>query len=739
MEDLSEPATAAGRGRTGTTRGARKSTRRPADTLKVARVVVDVSLPHLDRPFDYLVPSTLDGTAVPGCRVRVRFAGQLVDGYLLERVEDTEHEGRLSYLERVTSPEAVLTPEIAALAREIADRHAGTLTDVLRLAIPPRHARVEAEPAGAPVCGTGPGRAGAGAEPARGIAASDEAGSATAGDATDAVPVDAGDRDRDALRQGDRTSLPPGDPGAEASGEDDRAGAFAGAGPWQVYPAGEAFVSALRDGRSPRAVWTAMPGPAWTDAVAWAAGATLSSGRGVLIVVADGREVTRVDAALERILGPGRHVALTAELGPAERYRRWLAVLRDGVRVVVGTRAAMFAPVRDLGLVVLWDDGDDVHAEPHAPYPHAREVVALRAHRAGAGALIGGFTRTTDGSQLVATGWAHPLLPDRARLRGAMPNIRPSGDDAELARDEAARSARLPHLAFRAARQGLEDGPVLVQVPRRGYVPALACARCRGPARCPECEGPLALTSSHAAPFCRWCGRIAGAWECPECDGRQVRAVVVGARRTAEELGRAFPGVPIRTSGRDGVLDTVGSEPALVVATPGAEPPAEGGYAAALLLDGWVLLGRADLRAGEEALRRWMNAAALVRSGGPVVVLADGSLAPVQALIRWDPVTYAERELAERRQLGFPPAVRMASLTGSPQAIRELVESAELPPDAKVLGPVDMGEGRERALVRVDRTRGPVLSRLLKSALAARSARRTTDVVRVRVDPLELI
>jgi primosomal protein N' (replication factor Y) len=666
-------------------RGGKKNAKQPAETLPVARVAVDMSLPHLDRPFDYLVPAALDTVAVPGCRVRVRFAGQLVDGFVLERVERSDHEGRLAFLERVTSPEPVLTAEIAALARELADRYAGTLADILRLAVPPRHARVEAE---------------------------------------NAVEPDVGGADAD---------------GREPLADEAVADAPVEAGPWEAYPAGPSFLDALRAGLAPRAVWSALPGVDWTPAVARAARVTLAGGRGALIIVADGRDVARVDAALTDELGPDRHVALTAELGPAERYRRWLAVRRGRVKIVVGTRAAMFAPVRDLGLVVLWDDGDDVHAEPHAPYPHAREVLALRAHRTAAGALIGGFTRTTDATQLVRAGWARPLVPDRERLRRSMAYIRPSGDDADLARDEAARSARLPHLAFRTARQGLEHGPVLVQVPRRGYVPALACSRCRGPARCPECEGPLSLRSSHAAPYCRWCGRIAGAWQCPECDGRQVRAVVVGARRTAEELGRAFPGVPIRTSGRDGVLAEVTGEPALVVATPGAEPMAEGGYAAALLLDGWVLLGRADLRAGEEALRRWMNAAALVRPRGPVIVLADGSLTPVQALIRWDAVTYAERELAERRDLGFPPAVRMASLTGSPQSVRELVDAADLPEDAEVLGPVEVGDDQERALVRVDRSRGVTLSRVLKAAQAARSTRRTTDVVRVRVDPLELI
>ncbi|HEU5159827.1 MAG TPA: primosomal protein N' [Streptosporangiaceae bacterium] len=661
-------------GKAGKAKAPKRRTREPAESAKVARVAVDMSLPHLDRPFDYLVPAELADKAVPGCRVRVRFAGQLVDGFILARVDESEHEGRLAYLERVTSPEPVLTPEIAALAREVADRYAGTLADVLRLAIPPRHARVET-----------------------------------------AAAVETG-----------RVS-------EVTSGE--------GPGPWAAYPAGPSFLAALAEGRSPRAVWTALPGPGWTAAIARAARAALRGGRGVVIVVADGRDVGHVDAALGAELGDGRHVALTAELGPAERYRRWLAVLRGAVRVVVGTRAAMFAPVRDLGLVVLWDDGDDVHAEPHAPYPHPREVLALRAHRAGAGALIGGFARTTDATQLVESGWAHPLVPDRAALRRSAPRVRPAGDDAELARDEAARSARLPHVAFRAARQALESGPVLVQVPRRGYLPALGCARCREPARCADCQGPLALGSSHAAPYCRWCGRIAGDWHCPECGWERVRATVVGAGRTAEELGRAFPGVPIRVSGRDAVLDRVGAEPALVVATPGAEPVAADGYAAALLLDGWALLGRADLRAAEEALRRWMNAAALVRAGAPVIVLADDRLRPVQALLRWDPVTLAERELAERRELGFPPAVRIASLTGPPAAVRELIEAARLPDGAEVLGPVPLRgeESTERALVRVPRPAGGALARALKAAQGVRSARKSAETVRVEIDPLELI
>ena len=165
-------------------------------------------------------------------------------------------------------------------------------------------------------------------------------------------------------------------------------------------------------------------------------------------------------------------------------------------------------------------------------------------------------------------------------------------------------------------------------------------------------------------PGCRWCGALAADWTCPRCGSGRLRALVTGAARTAEELGRAFPGVPVRTSGGQHVLAEVPAEPALVIATPGAEPVAAEGYAAALLLDGWALLGRPSLRAAEETLRRWLNAAALVRPRGAVVVLAEASLPAVQALVRWDPVGFAERELAERAELGFPPAVRMAAVTG---------------------------------------------------------------------------
>jgi primosomal protein N' (replication factor Y) len=499
-------------------------------------------------------------------------------------------------------------------------------------------------------------------------------------------------------------------------------------------------VRALADGRAPRAVWTATPGEDWPARFAEAAAATVDGGRGVVAVVADGRDLARVESALAA--AGVVHVALAAALGPAERYRRFLRVSRGQVAVVVGTRAAALAPVPAPGLVAIWDDGDDLHAEPRAPYPHAREVLLTRARLAGAGVLVGGYTRTAEGQQLIETGWAKPIAADRARLRSQAPRVVPTGDDPQLARDPAAAAARLPSEAWRAAHDALAAGaPALVQVPRRGYLPAVACADCRTPARCAHCAGPLELRSARAAASCRWCGRLAGDFSCPECGGRRLRAAVTGARRTAEELGRAFPGHPVRTSGRDGVLASVPAGPAVVVATPGAEPVAEGGYGAVLLLDAWALLTRADLRAGEETLRRWLAAAALARpagQGGRVVVVADGGLPTVQALLRFDPGWYAERELAERRTLGFPPAARVATVTGASDAVADLLAVASLPAGTQVLGPVPAGVEAERMLLRVARGGGAALAVALHAAAGVRSARKA-PAVRIQVDPLDLL
>src|SRR3954470_4989640 len=249
----------------------------PAPDLPVARVLVDVPLAHLDRPFDYLVPAKLHDQVRPGSRVKVRFAGQDVDGFVLERVAQSEHTGRLAPLRRAVSPEPVLSPAVARLSELVAARYAGTRSDVLRLAVPARHATVEKR------------------------------------ETPPATPVTV---DVAAAREA-----------------------------WAPHAGGAAFVDDLATTGTPRVVWSSLPGDRWPLLLAHAAAAIHASGRGALLCVPDHRDVARVDAALTEALGPGRHVVLTAALGPPQRCRACLAVARCAVKVVVGIRAAAFAPV----------------------------------------------------------------------------------------------------------------------------------------------------------------------------------------------------------------------------------------------------------------------------------------------------------------------------------------------------------------------------------------------------------
>jgi primosomal protein N' (replication factor Y) len=810
-----------------------KPAREPAAELPYAQVVLHLELSHLDRAFDYLVPSDLDADAQPGVRVRVRFAGQLVDGFIIGRAAESDFAGRFEYLQKVVSPLPVLTPEILDLARTVADRYAGTLADVLRLAVPPRHASAEKTPAkeqnlgpGKPVDGAPWGVYGGGREFIKALQrktapklpravwtclpATDWAtaiATAMHAVATDTVvfpepepaPVPASTEepetaeaatDPDAIVITDDPAVPDlkPDPTDPALPDPDLP---------TDYDIDTESLRNLDDDRYSDAEAESSKAPA--DAVSAVVSSEAIStadplhipGRGALAIVPDHRDLARLDAALTEIVGPGHHVVLSEELGPAKRYQNWLAVLRGEVKMVIGTRSAMFAPVADLGLVTVWDDGDDLHAEPRAPYPHVREVLLLRAHATGAAALIGGYTCTAEGAQLVESRWAYPLTAFRSTVRAKSPLIRTSGEELEKERDPAAAAARLPNLAWRTARAALSDGPVLVQVPRGGYAPSLACIRCRKHARCNHCHGPLELTSGHAMASCLWCGRPAGGWRCDgvvndrPCGGDRFRMLTIGVHRTAEELGRAFANTKVIFSAGDTVLSQVSDKPALVVATPGAEPVADGGYAAALLLDGWSLLARRDLRAGEEALRRWLNAAALVRpgtEGGKVVIMAEPGLAPVQALVRWDPVWHARRELTDRGELHYPPLARVAELTGTPAAVAEELSLLRLPEAAEILGPVavdspraderaaqkadtrsgknadrlgrgERGEGGDqprpapeerprqqlhRALVRVPRRLGGDLAEAVREAQGVRSARKAEDWVRVRIDPVQI-
>ena len=676
-----------------------------AEELPVARVLVDKGVLHLDRYFDYAVPEELDAEAQPGVRVRVRFgAGR-------HRVRDGRREGGGlidGFLDRAARRVRLLGA--AGRRSPRSSRPEPVLgAELLRTRAAPSPTGTRAA---SPTCCNWPCRRAAPAPRRR----------ASPGAAARAPGPGAGHLG--ALRARARLPRRPGLRGA------------------------------------PRAVWNALPGPEWSEELARAVAATLASGRGALVVVPDGRAVARVDAALTALLGDGPPRACSP---PTPDPR---SGTRSGSRCGAAPYAPSSAPgppcsrrCGTSGLVAIWDDGDDSHSEPHAPQPHAREVLLLRAAQDKCAFLLGGWSCTVEAAQLVESGWARPLAAGRDQVRRAAP----AGADRRRRRPRPRRGrprrpAAHPRLAGRSG-TGCGTARCWCRCRGAGYVPRLACERVPGARAVRALRRAAPGAGAPGALRCGWCGREEHAWHCPECGGFRLRAQVVGARRTAEELGRAFPAVPVRTSGREQVLDTVPDAPALVVSTPGAEPVAEGGYAAALLLDGWAMLGRPDLRAGEEALRRWIAAAALVRPQGDGGHRGGRRRADAAARCRrWcagTPSGYAVRELAERAELGFPPVSRMAAVSGPPEAVAEFLAAvgaaagrrgagpgaaAGRPCPAARAGPgaPPPGEQWERALIRVPPGSGAALAAALKTAQAARMARGERGAGRVRIDPPDI-
>lgn len=489
----------------------------------------------------------------------------------------------------------------------------------------------------------------------------------------------------------------------------------------------------------------------WAHTLAQAAARTVVDGRSAIIAVPDYRDQEQLEAALRALAPSGAVASLDARLTNAQRYAAFLSCLGDRPRIIVGNRSVVYAPAARLGLIALFDDGDPLFAEPLAPYAHARDVALIRQQQQGGAIVFAGHTRSVEVQRLVELGY----LTDVSPAPVVTPKVVPT---AAQQRQQAGDGGRVPSAAFRTATEALHTGPVLVQVARPGYVSLLACRRCGEAARCTHCAGPLQLASSHALPSCGWCGKLAGDWRCGECGNGSYRMVTRGSARTAEELGRAFPGTRVIISDGERPLTRVAGEPrTLVVATRGAEPVADGGYAAVILLDGDRMLQRESLHVGDDCLRWWSNAAALAAPGSPTVLVGvGGPLA--QALTLWQQPGYAAAQLVDRRALGFPPAVRVASVTGKAQAVRAALDALGELPIRDVLGPTPVpadgpraaNEGLVRAIVRFDYAHGDAVATALRGAVvrqatgsrrppAGQKRARPAPTLRVKLDDPEIL
>lgn len=742
----------------------------PAEQHPIAQVVLDVQALHLGQTFDYFIDEKDSEAAQPGVLVRVRFGGQRVSGVIWARTDTSDTpRSSIRYIERVLSPDVLVPASMREDIGLVAKAYGGTRANILRFAVPPRVAKVETEQ-----------RLAASFRRPVGGSLSDNTQGGFAGRGTNP----------------DGT-MPAGSTFAVASTVSE--GAAQG---YRRLTANYADVNVLHDAltgqRFQSFVFDSLPGAQeWQRNMAWMVATALSAGKAAVVELPTMREVEDLMPMLRNYgLKPfapapaggwvGDVAVLNAETMPAaDRYRTYLAVALGQVKVVIGTRAVMYAPVEGPALFAILEDAAYQNMDGMMPYPQARGVMRLRAKSHG-GVFVAMANARTPQSQWENTGpgtvetpvsgYSTTIHPLASPLKDATPWVR------WLNRDELARladpsiGARVPHTAVRVLSKALESGPVLLSIPQDSVSETLSCAKCHRQARCAKCSGPLQLPADRrdSTPRCRWCGAAAINWKCPGCGHERMRVVRVGAAGTAAELAGLFRGVPVVLSSKaQGLVRDVACQPMIVIATPGFEPrvrpvSAEQGsagheYRAVAVLDAWTSLYALGVDARLDTLTAWMRAVSLCapRSrGGQALILGETDPAIAQSLMLWDSRILAAKDLEERVETGMPPAVAAACVWGRRDAVMTLMQRigalggdwtacGELP---GMLGPVPIAQpdtvdareleataDRVKAVIRVPQSRRAELAARLHRETARHVASREPGELRFRVDPKDLI
>lgn len=455
--------------------------------------------------------------------------------------------------------------------------------------------------------------------------------------------------------------------------------------------------------RLPTGEWV----PGWVETVAALVQEALARDESIIVAMPDHYDVEVMQDALLATVPRDSLVRMDAQQSNASRYQQFLTALVQRARVIVGNRSTVYAPAYRLGAIVLVDDGDSLFEEPLSPYVHARDAALVRSELESADLYFVANSRSIEVHRLATLGYVD-VVPAPRRSSSVVLTASMSTERA---------SQRLPSHAVTVVREALSTGPVLVQVPSPGFATAIFCASCSERQRCIVCAGPMELLDGPAASGrCRWCRRTPSPLECTVCGSGQFREVGAGSARTADQFTKQFPKARILTSDGETRRVLVDSRPAIVVATRGAEPLAAGGYSAVLLLDAERMLAAESLRAEEDALRVWANAAALARPGAQIVLTeAGGALASNFAL--GSPERWLDSVLAERKLLRYPPAVRVACVSGPSAVVATTVLAVAKLPGVDVLENVRTSDGVTESIVRFDYAAGEMVAAALRSAL----------------------
>jgi primosomal protein N' (replication factor Y) (superfamily II helicase) len=656
-------------------------------------LLADVAVPvPLGRSFSYTVPPELAATVAVGVRVLCDFHGRQMLGVVLD-VGDGEppvDASKIKPISALIDPEPVLKSELLFFLRELASYYLAPIGEVLRLALPAverTRARELSDPQQRALGRTVGGRAVQFVRPvATAAAANAHEGHAAQilehlrafGEEPIARLARRWKNARAVVRGMQQLGL------VEITAHEmERGPYFADIvdrdSPPSLTPAQrdatDAIEQSLARGQAHTFLLHGVTGSGKTEVYLHAIAAALGAGRGALVLVPEIALTPQLVSRFRARFGD-KLAVLHSALGDRDRHAMWKRLKNGSVRVAIGARSALFAPVVDLGLVVVDEEHDGSFKQEDGIRYHARDMAILRAHRAHAVVVLGSATPSLDTEMLVRQGRASRLeLPERAHRAAALPAVElidlrhmgpgPTGHPL----------VSLPlHRAIEKALAAREQ--VILFLNRRGFAPSVLCEACGAVVRCKLCS--VALTFHRASGgrlVCHYCdfeSRLMDA--CPTCHTGRLLLEGLGTEKLEDAISRAFPEARVARLDRD-VASGAKADPILqrmrkgeIDILVGTQMVTKGHDLPNVTLVGVInadaALSMPDYRAAERAFQMLVQVAGRAgradRAGTVIVQTRDPEHPAIVHAARHDVTGFVERELSDRRELGYPPYTKLA-------------------------------------------------------------------------------
>lgn len=658
--------------------------------LPIAVILPEARLMNLQEPRQYLVPEKLVNQLQLGMMVRVRLAGKLINGWVISILPPQPVTKRLGQVEKIVGRIALLRPEIYQFCQIAAEFYCGSLVSILKRAIPTRHARVEKEF----------------------LKERPDFLEQIATFHLDSQVANPLATELSVLRSGNEAIG-----GEEASDE---------AGYIESPPVCKAnSVGQAQNNQQNKKVYRLIPEPGFKIAVkqlkdlvfaglqeynfaSWAASGAAEDLEKCLptavLLFPELRTAKQFYQWLCTELPENIQTQIAfyhGSLSIEERYKIFLKALAGEIRLVVGLRSAVFLPLPNLKRIVIWDDGSDHYREDNQPYWHTREIAQIRAYLAGAEYTLAGFTVSVPGAALCDDGGSlGKWLGDTAVAEFIDCQTELVSSVTSMMADQYYYQ-QIPSRVMQKIGEALQVGPVLVQVPHRTQVQTWGCARCGERQYCPACKAVLQVVRTATKHYwqCGHC-RLERPPQCLYCGSKQIRTYNRGLAFTMRNLKANFRGVPLVESRAGFSIPKVNTDPQIVVATPGVEPVCASGYALVVVADADLLLSFDQPWTGSEALRRWVNVAALAKPGAPVLILGAIGRELAKVAESGQIFSWAKKQYHERVELGFPPAGRLFSVLADKMTLRRFLYELQWPA-TDLLGPISTSGGEEKALLRI--------------------------------------